>query len=1001
MSMFIPEFTFAFFQIVDLLDVGSSIDLELDPVSSPVPEVTCFLQKNSKASRKKVLPIIKSFLHGARTPDVTNKDFLSTESVSMAVEGFTSYITPTDPEKGVDFGSSENPTILLDKASEDVNFDEIDNVVIDNEDTDRSNNIHNVQASVTVIEKFIDNTPIIHPDNQLTEENSTRRKIPFDPFRNVVSSSDLTSYSSSNNPYDFVTSLSGELIDPFSSVEEPNQTNTDNIPFATDAKIDTNPFLSELENLTQDPITPRGIDSETKLILTENVTQSLWDTGQSKNPFISEGDNLRQLNMNENQPGDMESTGEASSNPTVNPFEGFENFNTDVSDLTSLETGQKSIDGILVSGSFEERSYQLRQYIEDPNPFLTSTDYSENTEGENETDPNVNLEFGSGGYAMNINVVPPCNNDSENDDQAKADDDILDASDKDVNTEDGNSEPFLDALGREYLAARPKARKSISLIVEVENTDSLADLTEADFYDKIQTPSPGQQTPSPIQSGSNSPFICHSGSNSPFVNSGLSTPFESVSAFHSLRTSVSDSGYPSITETPPNSMVEGAYAGNRDFNLPSFNNAEMVAKIQRKKASLGGGVDLLGLIPEPTDTTPYTPRNSFREESEKNSPDEELNLPNLSNSAILQRVQEKRCSLSIAMESTSAEVLDFEEVKRDNNVPTFDSVGFDPFRGKVNSPNFDDENFDPFGPQSRIVNAKVDSFESDGFSDKTSLECLVEVDSFDQNSASLDDPFGLNTQTRERSKTENCPSNKLFPDDRARNLFTDLGPFTPENSFVETKGQVMEGRKSITDDKLLLDKLMNLKEEMSVENNGESLVDMENETLGIENGISVLQESERKEKTSDTEVPQNLIDIDFSFSGVNTNNMKQDNIFSSDMEYMSEATTENDNENSPDKTVSKSNMDGKLPAVNGIDRILTDFDPAITDKATEEALYEVATAFAKEVISDAIERFPEVRNPAVADAVAMEIFEGDNSQWLRQISQDSLSSGSQGMMILR
>ena len=956
--------------------------------------------------------MIQSFLHGARTPDVTNVDFLSTDSVSMATEGFTTYITPTDPEKGSDFGATENPTILLDKPGEDIKFDQSDNVVTDNQNTDVLTSAHNVQASVKVIDKFIDNTPVTHSDNQLTEESNVRRKIPFDPFRNVVSSSDLTSYSSSNNPYDFVTSLSGELIDPFSSVEEPNQTNTDSNFFTMDMNTDTNPFLNKADNVTGEPVTPRPDNLENTNFLKDGASQNYWDTGQSMNSFIGNSDNFNLLDGNET--GDIgtenssENMREVGRNPNLNPFEGFENFNTDVSD--SLDTGQKNADGILASGSFEERSYQLRQYIEDPNPFLTSTDYSEPTgEGEIENDSNVDIDFESGGYAMNINVVPPMN-DGENDDEKSADNDdsneeIIDDKDKDTNN--ANSEPFLDALGREYLAARPKARKSISLIVEVENTDSLDDLTEADFYDKIQTPSPGQQTPSPgqqtpspSQSGSNSPFVCHSGSNSPFVNSGLSTPFDSVSAFHSLRTSVSDSGYPSVTETPPNSMVEGAYCGNRDFNLPSFNNAEMVEKIQRKKASIGGAVDLLGLIPEPADTTPYTPRNSFREESEKCSPeDQEITLPNLSNSAILQKVEEKRNSLTVARENISAEIIDFDEVKADKEVPAFDNAGFDPFRGKLNSPNFDDENFDPFSPTSKIVNPKIDSYEANASSDKATLECLIEVESFDQSN----EPSYFNIQTRERSKTENCPSNKLFPDDRARNLFTNIEPYTPENSFIEKKGQFMEGRKSITDDKLLLDKLMNLKEEMTAEDHGVNSVDMENvEPNNTENNTDKVQESKNSDNTvrdtSKTEALQNTTDKNTLLEV----NMKQDNIFSSDMELIPKAPNDNDNLNDY-STASKSNMDNLLfSAVNGIDLpTVNDLDLVLTDRAKEEAIYEVASSFAKEVITEAIERFPEVSNPAVADAVAMEIFDGkgDNSQWLKQISQESYSSGSPGINI--
>ena len=236
------------FQIADLLDVGSSIDLDLDPLLSPVPEVTVFQQKNVKASRKKVLPVIKSFLHGAKTPDITTKEFPPPETVSMATEGFTTYLTKMESEEQEYSSSVENPTILLDFGS---TGDEHSKPV----DSKQEQDIGIIPAHVTVIDQY---SGASHIDaNQLVElEQNTRKKIPFDPFRNVVSSSELTSFSSSNYPSDFMTSLSCDLVDPFSSVEENNPTNQtvqSTNPFLTSAKQDTNPFTTEYENLTKEP----------------------------------------------------------------------------------------------------------------------------------------------------------------------------------------------------------------------------------------------------------------------------------------------------------------------------------------------------------------------------------------------------------------------------------------------------------------------------------------------------------------------------------------------------------------------------------------------------------------------------------------------------------------------------------------------------------------------------------------------------------------------------
>ena len=969
-----------YFQIVDLLDVGSSIDLELDPLLSPIPDVTVFQQKNVKASRKKILPIIKSFLHGAKTPDITNKDFLPTETVSMATEGFTSYITKTESEASEVSCSTENPTILLDFGTPDANLDKSGNSSYDfKQELDTSSVAH---ASVNVIDKFTDKSPLDVKD-QVEQGDIPKRRIPFDPFRNVVSSSDLTSYSSSNNPYDFMTSLSCELVDPFSSVEEPTQTNPNSNPFVTDSKSDTNPFLTDTENAVHAEIDTKIFDDST-----ENNKMNLLDTGQDiMNPFISEDEKIRQLNMNETQTSDKtDNENEVDSmilvaKVSLNPFSEFEDLARESNVEEKLDTGQGSVDDIIGPSSFEERAYELHQYIEDPNPFLSTEGgmNNENFSSENDREPYIDNPFKN--FQDNIGVSPVAIGEvdtSNLDENVNSEEDMIDTCDAEASG-GGTSEPFLDALGAAYLAARPKARKSISLIVECENTDSLEDLNESDFYDKIQTPSPG-----------------HSGSNSPFVNSGVSTPFESVSALHSLRASCSDSGYPSVTETPPNSMIDGGFAGTRDYELPSFNNAEMVARIQRKKASIGGGVDLLGLIPEPTDI-PYTPRNSFREEPETLSTD--LCLPDLSNSTMIQKVQEKRNSLSIARENVSAEILDFDEVKRDVETEAYENVGFDPFRGKVNSPNFDNEGFDPFSLQNINTDAEMDKYtmnEGKMSENGQKLDSLVEIVADNQESFPLDDPFGFHLNATGSSEFDGNRRNEVFPNDKSRNLFSDLNPFTPENSFVETKGQFMEERKSITDDQELLDKLLTLKEKLnqdSTNDNGDSLLDSKVEQ---DNLCEHEQKLHREYEPIISKPSEKIILADFSSVHYDngdldngSNNMSKD----SPGATSTAMTDTNCSEASKDEiSNSESLLNGEktIPHEMDLETVLAQFGPEITDQAREQAIHEVATTFAKEVIVDAIERFPEVKNPVVADAVAMEIFEGNDAQWLISENQGTV-----------
>ena len=778
----------------------------------------------------------------------------------------------------------------------------------------------------------------------------------------------------------------------------------------------------------------------------------LLDTGQNRNPFISEAEKIRQLNMNEIHAADNEydnETNDYASGPSLNPFEGFENFGI----VDAFDSGEKAVSDIPDSGSFEEEAY-LHQYTEDPNPFLSAASqvYNINIDDVSDVEPDLS----------------PVDNDRN---EIKTN---FENSDQDTGAKGDNSAPFLDALGLEYLAARPKARKSISLIVEVENADNLDDLTEADFYDKIQTPSPG-----------------HSGCNSPFVNSGVSTPFESVSAVHSLRASTSDSGYPSVTQTPPNSMIEGGYPGAKDFDLPSFNNAEMVARIQKKKASIGAGVDLLGLIPEPGDT-PYTPQNSFREDSDVLSSDQLM--PSLNNDAFMKRIQEKRSSLSVARENTSAEKLDFEEVKRDEPEIVFGESDMDPFRGKVNSPNFDSDGFERFAPDQNDEYgcSDMNDYASEHISDwenamkggprpkkESLLSSLIEIEISDQDNNPLSDPFGLNIQPTDSSEST-TEKKELYPSDKSRNLLSDLTLITPANSYVENKSHFMETRKSIPDDKELLDKLMDLKDKMNQAKDDEdnihceSGVDCEHEVSLGDNAndlvcislqdnpcdLNTLEDNSNEivipvatTETESTELKckdddimyfpsvsvENTVDMDKevirnSFMDRNgdiipnvlmgnTNDMLQEENFFVDrnndpfasdlvgniLELDKEENFLVDSNDDPyasdllGNTLELNKEENRYMDRNGdnfgndLDAVLSKFGPEISVKANEQALVEIATSFAKEVIADAIERFPEVKNPAVANVVAMEVFDGEGNEWLKQISQDSASSGSQGM----
>ncbi|XP_052830300.1 protein prune homolog 2 isoform X2 [Octopus bimaculoides] len=96
----------------------------------------------------------------------------------------------------------------------------------------------------------------------------------------------------------------------------------------------------------------------------------------------------------------------------------------------------------------------------------------------------------------------------------------------------------------------------------------------------------------------------------PEASSGIASPMEIVSD----QTSEQGSSYP---VTPPNSFMDSNFGSYmKDYHLPSFNSAEMVKRINDKKASLHPYEDLEvcgSNNKNPSSNFPYTPQNSFVE----------------------------------------------------------------------------------------------------------------------------------------------------------------------------------------------------------------------------------------------------------------------------------------------------------------------------------------------------------------------------------------------------
>ncbi|XP_060558083.1 protein prune homolog 2-like [Ruditapes philippinarum] len=655
-------------QISDTMDNSEDIDLGLEPLYPPFEDISVFTQNNVQASRKKVMPILKSFLHGDITPDVSSKDFVTQHSVAMATEGF-SHLEVGESETVPEETETENRVKFtiesLERSSTDEELVPVESFGesyknYDSVDLDSSGSI-GVKNTVHVQQIPHDFDLSIKGGTADSNKTSRNTQNPFGDLPSSDFNSALLSSAHSSNIFDLGISDS-ELVDPFSSVED--SANPDSVV-----------------NSPKTNILGKSSENEAKSV----------DISEDLEPHV-------------NEVGELEGNSE--------------------NQIISCDTGNPIVKEASVTEDDEI-------YAQNGNPFLS--DDSERSE-----------------QVVNFQL-------SEYGEDGNAADDFF-------NTNDNNANKFgaVNFLDVNTLRIdHPPARKSASLIVECDDksqADDLAELEESELFDKMNTPG---------HSGENSPFAM-SGLNSPFINSGTGTPFELPSNYHSRTTS--ESGFPDIAP-PPNSLMDNGFSeDDTDRRLPSFNSAEMVDRIQQKKASLGGGQGLFDLDEKAEESsTPYTPQNSYREEGlfmRDNS------LPNLMDSDFVEKVQQKRNSLSANLlssdtnEKTEVKVSstnpfgDFTDATIVSNVPSSNpffqtneqSLEFDPFRpigtsadegsevvqGGASNQDFMGD-LSEFKPTSEVTGTNEDILDIFGDSSTNKTETLV------QNQTSFQDWFGFSS----------------------------------------------------------------------------------------------------------------------------------------------------------------------------------------------------------------------------------------------------------------
>ncbi|XP_041355488.1 uncharacterized protein LOC121373106 [Gigantopelta aegis] len=169
-------------QIADLLQTSQDPPLRLDPIDLGLKDITVFNQANVQASRKLVLPILKSFLSGEKTPDDSSKlplDLLSStnENDFTAVATFTTLLDSVDlatDESSNFFECAETNSVMFTPVPSDTSSglvpslasmaNKFDSLLVDIENkssTDSDVNFKDSDSNSNCVDSFSTNTVIM------------------------------------------------------------------------------------------------------------------------------------------------------------------------------------------------------------------------------------------------------------------------------------------------------------------------------------------------------------------------------------------------------------------------------------------------------------------------------------------------------------------------------------------------------------------------------------------------------------------------------------------------------------------------------------------------------------------------------------------------------------------------------------------------------------------------------------------------------------------------
>ncbi|KAL3887239.1 hypothetical protein ACJMK2_027186 [Sinanodonta woodiana] len=702
-------------QICDVLDLSTNPNLQLEPVAVSLENISIFRQGNVKASRKKVLPVIKAFLNGDKTPDITSKEFASEtqQAAAKVTEGFSSFSNLLDTN--INTTSKQNQSFFTES-------NETNKQLFSKDDFDPFGAMN------------IDDIPVKERQSMNLVTDS------FDPFasssmqnqsedESYFTVSNETQFSDADfNPYD-------GLSNDDKPIKEEHDTNLVDIqnfdPFKTISNSESNEWQSGSEVGSLDPWSSSGKSesvlkqSDSGLYYFDTFTDPVQNQSvAAEHPATSYSTPVQsKAQMDDFElmtPKSLKE--EAVSQSEISDHVELVNLDQDhsTSDRTlSADTNQPLLDYRLfdVGGSSGE---DLKNSWE--NPFLASQEVS---------------------FTDNAQLSPH----------------------ESVNVSDLFKNNNLESLKFDkYRGGSHTAQDDREKYGNV--CDSL-ELNEADFFDQINTPD------------------YQSGVSTPLINSGISTPFESLHANHSGRNSESESGYPTITHTPPHSFTESGMANlNKDHVLPSFNSSEMVERIHKKKASLHGATE----INFNSNSVPYTPQNSFIEGT-FDAFMIDRDLPSFDNSEFVQKIHEKRSSLAgIHEDDMDSEASQYPYAPHNSFIGgTFDKYA--------------QENLSSMNDAETVKNVREKqaalsffSGSDNQFFQKESLQ--TESPSF--GSVESNNPFLVNVESDASSSTNPF----LFMDDGLLSMQEFISPFTPQTNASESNLHFMENRDSSIESEL-------------------------------------------------------------------------------------------------------------------------------------------------------------------------------------------------------